>query len=549
MRPLLLALLASGSACQHGGSDSPLTNLGLAGRGLVGDDELQVMLLPEFGQGQVDQNGDGDVLDDVPYVFDHRTGTLTGLGLAAELGTLAAGGRLVAFAVDEDHQGALDRNGDGDALDRVVHVYDAGTGLTTNTGIATGFLARPTLGGRRVAFLASELEQGADLDGDGDASGFVLHVFDADTGLTTNTRRSATSLPVFHEHAFAFTTDEDSAGEDLNADGDENDGQVLQLYDLDLGLLSTPLGIRSSPLALGERWFVLVDEEQQGQDLNADGDELDGVWHSFEPGSGAVSLGFSSLDALGSVADRGVLMLVAEEIDGVDRNGDADLDDTFVFLHDPANARTFLATVPIDPFTPFAIGAGAAAFGVAEAQVGLDLNGDLDLEDDVLHALDTTNGNVFNTGVDFVAFLDTGITILVWRDESAVGTDMNGDGDQLDLVLAKGFPGSSSLEPIPLASVPPLLAQSTHLTLVAVSEGGQGQDLNGDGDQLDQVAYRVDVVFPIEGGVTEERLGVAVDSGTILVDGRSLLLVSEADQGRDLNGDGDRFDAVLHRFE
>jgi len=273
------------------------------------------------------------------------------------------------------------------------------------------------------------------------------------------------------------------------------------------------------------------------------------VWHSFTPGVGATSLGFASLSAMNSVADRGLLLLVAEEIDGVDRNGDATLDDAFVFLHDPASGDSFLSTLPIDLITPFAIGFGRAAFGVNEAQAGLDLNGDLDLDDNVLHAFDTSNGNVLNTGIDFATLVDTGITVLLWRRESAAGADLNDDGDELDIVLAKAFPGSSSAQSIGLASRLPPLARNASWTLVAVVESDQGQDLNGDGDELDDVAYRVAVVFPIEGGVTEERLGVAAEAGTILADGSGLVLVSEADQGRDLNGDGDRFDAVLHRFD
>jgi hypothetical protein len=69
MRAWLLVVLALG-AC-HGGSDgSALTNLGVAGRGLVGDGELQVTLVPELDQGQEDLNGDGDRLDVVLHRFE-----------------------------------------------------------------------------------------------------------------------------------------------------------------------------------------------------------------------------------------------------------------------------------------------------------------------------------------------------------------------------------------------------------------------------------------------------------------------------------------------
>ena len=65
------------------------------------------------------------------------------------------------------------------------------------------------VGAGHVAFAVSEAAQGgADLDSSGGASGSVLHVYDARTGLTRNAERNVTGAIVFHDHAFAITTDE-----------------------------------------------------------------------------------------------------------------------------------------------------------------------------------------------------------------------------------------------------------------------------------------------------------------------------------------------------
>ena len=42
--------------------------------------------------------------------------------------------QLVAFTVSEADHGATDLNGDGDALDNVLHVLDLLTGVTKSTG-------------------------------------------------------------------------------------------------------------------------------------------------------------------------------------------------------------------------------------------------------------------------------------------------------------------------------------------------------------------------------------------------------------------------------
>lgn len=548
---LVLGLLCLG--CRNGSEDALLTNLGLAARNLTGSGELQAFVVPEFSQDGTDLNGDGDVLDQIAYVYDFATGELTGLGLAQD-GPLVVEGNLVAFGVRESSEGASDLNADGDTDDDVLHVYDSATGVTTNTGLAVAGV--PALGIGTVVFLVpEEFQAGDDLNGDGDALDFVLHAYDARTQVTTNAQRAVVTGPSFHDHAFAITTDEASAQADLNGDGDLTDVSIFELYDLLLGgLEQTPAALASAspPLAVGvDDWVALLDEGEMQLDLNGDGDELDGVWHDIDPHGGAqLATGFSSLSGFGSISDGSVFGLIAMEVAGVDVNADGDQLDTYAVLHDPLHGQSFSTDLALGAL-PLALAGGYLAFAVNESAQGADRNGDLDLDDDVLHLCAIASGSVTDTGFAVADLVAVGPGLLLWLDESQDGLDRNADGDALDLVLAKFQPGAPTLENLGLASTPPLIAVTGSFALVSISEADQGRDLNGDGDLLDAVPWRIELGFPLDSAPELETnlASATAGQGTVLADGRGLVTLSEADEGLDLNGDGDQLDAVLHRFD
>ncbi|MEO2137719.1 MAG: hypothetical protein ABGY28_09725 [bacterium] len=159
-------------------------------------------------------SGDSDTDDKAVVLLDSSVlpPDVTTLGIDADaivLGEAASACdpevslQLVAAAVSEYGQGNTNLNGgsesgntDVDTSDHVLHVYDAISGTLVNTGQAVtkcDFMeCDPRLpfqvDGSLVRFLTREEEQGinVDLDGDGDATGIVLQVFDFCTG-TTNT--------------------------------------------------------------------------------------------------------------------------------------------------------------------------------------------------------------------------------------------------------------------------------------------------------------------------------------------------------------------------
>jgi hypothetical protein len=93
---------------------------------------------------------------------------VTNIGIASDIGAVVEGGR-VAFGVNEfEETPPVDLNGDGDTSDMVMHIYDTSTGILTNLGLGTS--RGIVFSGDLLSFLVAEPRHGADVNGDGDAS-------------------------------------------------------------------------------------------------------------------------------------------------------------------------------------------------------------------------------------------------------------------------------------------------------------------------------------------------------------------------------------------
>ena len=212
-------------------------NLGRAATAVALSDRWLAALVSEPGQGHTDFNGDGDATDTVVQVAPVTATSgadWTNVGQAAD--TVDVVGNIVAFLTPEAAQGNQDLNGDGDATDRVLQVYDAeakrllmgGPGVPVRAQAADDFV----LGAQGlVAFRASGVAGGQD----------VLEVFDPATGMLCNSHQAVT--PCFLEacdprvpyrvlnNTVTFLTFEADQGEDLNGDGDTDD-LVLQTFNV-----------------------------------------------------------------------------------------------------------------------------------------------------------------------------------------------------------------------------------------------------------------------------------------------------------------------------
>ncbi len=211
-----------------------------------------------------DLNGDGDTLDAVVHVADGRSEVSLNLGLAASTVCRTTmvppfvecqpvepvvARTVAAFLVDEAAQGGLDLNGDGDAQDAVLYVYDGQSRqlITTALAVAHGvgrdvssftFPIAPVVTEKLVVFLVSEAESGGvDLNGDTDTVDAVLHLVDLKTAAMVNLAKAAATIPgpfgsgnpvppsVNGQKVTLTVGESEQGGEDLNGDG-EADNQV-----------------------------------------------------------------------------------------------------------------------------------------------------------------------------------------------------------------------------------------------------------------------------------------------------------------------------------
>jgi hypothetical protein len=159
----------------------------------------------------------------------------------------------IAFLVDEAAQGAVDLNGDGDADDDVLYLYDERSGQITATALAVAhgvgrdvssytFPITPALTDKLVVLLVSEAESGGvDLNGDTDADDDVFYVIDLKTHTTANLALAAATVvgPFGSRNPVASALDgqkviltvcEINQDADLNDDGDNDDEVTFVLH-------------------------------------------------------------------------------------------------------------------------------------------------------------------------------------------------------------------------------------------------------------------------------------------------------------------------------
>ncbi len=504
----------------------------------------------EASSGSTDFNGDGDTADSVPHLFDPETAATTNTMLAGPAGSLAAAGLHLGFSVPESSQGATDLNGDGDSSDIVFHSFDPASGTATNSTLSASFAV--AAGSRFAFFVVEGAQGGTDLNGDGDALDPVLHVFDPVTGTTTNSMLAGGfTSPVAVGDLVAFEVVEASqGGTDLNGDGDAADS-VLHVFDPATST-ATNTGLASGFITPASGWlaFSVSESAQGGTDLNGDGDALDMVGHLFDPASATAQNTALAGFFFTPVAD-GIAFEVAESSQGgTDLNGDGDALDGVIHFYSPITATS--TNTALAGFVVAAVD-GKVGIPVPEAaQGGTDLNGDGDANDQVIHVFDPGIGTATNTmAVGGFPMTAVGALLSFATLEGSAGTDLNGDGDQLDTVIRLYDPASATVLSSGLAYDSFL---ATHVPVavgdflvVGVSEAHQGNtDLNGNGNTSDG-----EVLHVYDPAVDESTNTMLASIGELTAgDDRTVSSrIREGSQGVDLNGDGDLLDEIVHVLE
>ncbi len=506
---------------------------------------------------QRDLNGDGDLVDGMLFVHDRASGLTSNLGLATAQSQyepqIAQDGDILAFRVFEKRQGGMDLNGDGDATDAILHIYDGATGILTNLGIEASQIA---VRGNFVIF--NQLHPGRDI--------MVYNVLESTT----------TSFPSFTGRRLT-TTDQLVVGRaneftqgDLNGDGDELDA-IVQVYDF-LSETLFILGLAAPDFAVYANGHLAAFGASEylngGMDLNGDGDFTDEmVAHVFDRRTGnltnleiATSAPFVSFPY--RVGDELVAFAVQEISHGeTDLNGDGDIFDTIGHVYDARTGQTKNLALPVGSWG-LGVGGDLVAIQVDEGDNGeTDLNGDGDANDIVLHLYDATSGVTRNLGLAVARpssgsrdpVVSVGRLIFVVSENDQNESDLNGDGDTTDGVVHIFDSASGEVTNVGLAVrlsmwYPNNVADGSLFSL-RVGENAQARtDLNGDGDTMDNVLHLYDAT---DGSIFNTGLTIrGTVEDPVLGFGAVAFAVTERNQGNmDLDGDGRTTGDVVHLIE
>jgi len=521
---------------------------------VLGSAGIAAIPVRELAQGR-DLNGDGDTADTVLYVYQAEHGTLASTGVAAHVPTgVQVLDGAVFFAVSEADEGGVDRNGDGDATDRIACAFDVASGDLVELDLACGRIL-PSAIGRESArwsyFTVRETDQGEDANGDGDLLDEVLYVHDHATGATADLGLPTALAPSrLDGDRLAFLVDEVQHGADLDGDGDAGE-TLLVVHDPATGA-SVPSPDPVFPLFLafaGDLVAYSTTEGLLGQDLDGDGAQSAFVFRARDLAGGppddlVVAPFFEYLSVTYDASPQWIAYNVRESVDATDWNGDGDAEDVVTWVWDRATGARAPAGVAVG-YPPWILGE-RVMLAVRESYDERDHNEDGDITDFVLAAWDPALGSLTSSGLAMAALLPGAAGQSPRRlgtriSESGQGaTDWNGDGDAADEVVAVFDPVLGTTAALGLATADAGDGAIGDLLAFGVDEADQAADLNGDGALDDRVLFvaHVSTRRPVSSGLPiASRYARLADD--VLVD------VKEADLGRDLTGDGDVADAVL----
>ena len=467
------------------------------------------------------------------YVFDAETQELFSTELPVPGGSYLRG-RLILFLVDEALIGE-DLDGDGNTDHLIYHVLDLATNGVQSLGIP-GVNVIPYVFGSRVhspyiGLVVPEADAG-DLNGDGDSTDLIAHVFDSVTGEVRDLGLAVSDPPIVEGDRMFVRVSEFAQGqEDLNGDGqlswllfrhdfltnttqstdftgwkgapglafqDQSVSGVGTYFELDDEAGATTLGVGFQFLYWASaRGFTALQVTEStignGVDLNGDGDLFDDTVLGYFPRSGRLKrLGLEGTTGFFWAHEEGgqfsVISGIREDFEQVDVTGDGDTLDVFVRYW---NSETGVTTLPLAVDGMFPWGAGSlTAFGFDEQEQGVDLDGDGQISGtvDVVH--DFARNQTWVLPWSTWSRLLSGRIYYAIRSEFFEGVDLTGDGEQDDLVLSAldTETGVETTFPYSIASLPGLNDSNGYLA-IAVRE--DGVDLNGDGDADDDVLHVV----------------------------------------------------------
>lgn len=321
----------------------------------------------------------------------------------------AVDGQRISFIFYEPRHG--DQNGDGDANDNLLGYYDT---VSETWTVVPREAYSSDISGSLIAFWDPTTDWVSWYDIEAD------EVTETDFGYDYMRISGTTIVSEALESRF---------NEDTNGDGDQNDW-VIAAYDTDTELVTSLDAIGSWPDIDGSIIVFETSESRAGQDLNADGDQLDTVirYHDLSTG---VTTNTGQVGQWPSISGSLVAFDAREAVRGGDYNGDGDTYDHVTYLYDLGTST--VTTIGIG--WGF-VGGGIVGISTRESALGSDLDGDGTVGYvSVIRYYDVATQELVNTGIvgDFWDQPSVGADLIAFTtSESSVGVDLTGDGDTSD---------------------------------------------------------------------------------------------------------------------
>ncbi len=429
---------------------------------IAADGSVASAVVIESFQG-ADLNADGDFSDTLIVRIVPGTSTWTVISPIYQVPTvqIALNGGDILFDVREVFV-SIDANGDGDKNDDVLRLWRAASGSFTNLPLTNANAAwNVTVTPSQNAFVYAYREgsQGVgDLNGDGDTLDFVPVIVDRATLAFTSSHGAVdqleTDLYVALDDQYLVTqVHEASQGADLNGDGDTND-KIPFVTTLATGVTAScgeAIELRSE-IVMGTGWFayLIVENFTTPQiDVNGDGDTFDAIpiVRILAPGvageripiphavqlQGASSVQVRPLRAVGTQ----LAITVDESLNNLtDFDYDSDGVDQVPFVFDVPSRRMMNLACAQSGLSLSKPGATLLAVTVYEAaNNNHDLNGDGDALDAVTSVYDSRSGALLNAGfATFYVSASAANEMMIWAWEAGQSADLNGNGNQNDIV-------------------------------------------------------------------------------------------------------------------
>lgn len=466
--------------------------------------EWLYFLIPERTQG-VDFNSDGDQGDLGVRAYNVHSKEILEVA-ASSFNTTKFNNHIVAYVEKESIQ-QRDLNEDGDTHDQVTHIQNLLTGEIKNLKVA-GFPA--AFHNDFVIIRVSEGAQNEDLDEDGSIFGEVYFRYNLATDELTNLHLfggPSDNVIVTEDSCLFLNQNEFSLKRDLNGDGDEADRSIIRVapYSGGVSLFKDSNG----DMFFDEKIYFWALEDQSDQDFNTDGDKNDRVLHELVCGRE----GFNNLELEGEILGHVNGNLLISETEGSeDLNGDGDFNDSlFYYFNAEDNHLKDLNLLGTQGW----VHENLLILQISEPQMETDFNDDGAHFDEITHIYSLEDDILINTK-DTLTFLGQHRNWFVGSiSEPQKNQDLNGDGDKMDQVLHVFDLSTSKIYNLKSAASSEVIFTNSNQLIFPVLEEDQGFDLNGDGSISFDLIYHLVQLDELSNSIPQFIRGDCNRDGTV----------------------------------